>query len=402
MQRRGLNQFRQFLISIACSALSIIFKLPILRGAKALGIKALPEQPRIVIIKPCCLGDVALSTPVIAALHELLPQAHLTFVVSKWARATVENNPHLEAIQDSHFNGSHFMLKNYLSLVKELRQAHYDLAIVLDRSPLLALLPWLAGIKHRAGLDSLGRGFALNYKAATHPNIARHEADVYLDVLHTLGITPPNPHLEFYPGEPAQLSLQTKTKQWGLDLNQPIVVIHPGGGQNPDTSVLAKRWPSQNFAEIALLLLKAKCQVTIIGAQTDLDAIQPLLATINSKTQDNIEQVQLGKLFDLSQQLSVAEIGALAQHAELFVGNDTGLMHIACACGPAVVAIFGPSSPIMYRPYIAKGRALSPVTSKVLSGLPLTEYQALSVEQGGISQVSVEQVWEAIQEVVTF
>lgn len=394
-KRKFAARLRETAITTACGWLSVLFALPYVRGAK-------PNQPRpldaassILIIKPCCLGDVTLSTPVISNLHNYYPKAKISYAVSKWSRPVLENNPQLAAIMDTGFDGSRFTWREYLTLARKLRQQRFDAALVLDRSPLLALLPWLAGVKVRAGLDSLNRGFALNYKAKIRPGEPRHEAEIYLDVVRAVGLEPHLPHLEFFPSEAAQKNLQQKAEKWQLNLQAPLAVIHPGGGQNPDTTVLAKRWPAKNFGEIAARLLEKGYQVAIVGAKGDREAVDTVLGAAKELAPQHI-----GKLFDVAEQLDIAATGALFQHAQLFLGNDTGLMHIASACGPAVVAIFGPSSPTMYGPYTKKGRALSPLSAKALPALPLSEYQALSVEQGGIAQVGIEKVWQAIIEVI--
>lgn len=393
-RRNLIARLRENAITKACGWLGVFFALPYLRGAKSnqsRPLDSLPQSAQILIIKPCCLGDVVLSTPVIAALRQQYPHAKISYAVSRWSRPVLENNPHLDFILDTGFDGSHFSWREYLALVKKIRQQPFDAALVLDRSPLLALLPWLAGIKIRAGLDSLNRGFALNYKAKIKPGQPRHEAEIYLDVARALGISPQNPQLEFFPSEAAKAKLQQKAEAWKFQLQEPLAVIHPGGGKNPDTTVLAKRWPAHNFGEIAARLLEKNYQVAVIGAKDDQEAVADLIRRAKELAPQHRD-----KLFNLAEQLDIAETGALFQHAQLFIGNDTGLMHIACACDLAVVAIFGPSSPTMYGPFTAKGRALSPLSANNLPALPLSEYQALSVEQGGIAQVSIAEVWQAI------
>jgi lipopolysaccharide heptosyltransferase II len=343
-------------------------------------------------------------------LNEARPDLQLEFVVSEWARPVLEHNPRLTALIDTGFAGSNFTLRQYLSLIKNLRQRKYSAALVLDRSPLLALLPWLAGIKVRAGLDSRGRGFALNLRAqleATDP--LRHEAETYLFTIYApkgyprFTISNLNKEQssiignrtvsnrqssisEFYPGEEAQRSLEEKAGRLGLDLGRKIVVIHPGGGHNPDTVVLSKRWPAENFGEIARRLAENGTQLVIIGAKSDRELVEKVLETAGPSP----------LIFNAAEQFDIAESGALFERATLFVGNDTGLMHVAAASGTKVVAIFGPSSPVVYGPYTSKGRAVSPLKQVAPEGLPLAEYQALSAAQGGIGSVTVEQVWETI------
>ena len=407
---------REKLITLGCRSLGRLFDL--FQG-KPPQLADLPANAHLLILKPCCLGDVVLTTPAIVALREALPQARLDYAVSGWARPVVENNLWLNATLDTGSKGSHFSFKSYLAFIWRLRKFHYQGIIVFDRSPLLNLIPWLAGAKIRAGLDSAGRGFALNVRAIlipspsptsnpsrpnhNHPNqpnhlgdmSLKHEAEIYLEVLKALGIAVSQSSVNFFPTAPARAQVQHKAAELGLDFYHPFAVIHPGGGNNPDTHVLSKRWPSPNFARIAEKLTQQGYQVVVIGApdRGDRELADELLQAFSGDS---------SRIFDAVGCFDIGESGALFEKAALFVGNDTGLMHLAAACSTAVVAVFGPSNPLSYGPYTSRGRAVAPLETSALGGLPLSEYQRLSAEQGGIQTVSVERVWQACQEVLSF
>jgi ADP-heptose:LPS heptosyltransferase len=85
------------------------------------------------------------------------------------------------------------------------------------------------------------------------------------------------------------------------------------------------------------------------------------------------------------------------QFARLYLGNDTGLTHLATAFEAVVIAVFAPSHPLAYRPYSPKGFAVAPPGAELNPHLPLEEYQSLAAEQGGIEAVTIEQVWAVIQ-----
>jgi lipopolysaccharide heptosyltransferase II len=354
---------------------------------------------RVLIIKPCCLGDVILTSATIAALGEARPDLQIDYLVSDWSRPVLAGNPRLNRLVPTGVRGSNLGWRRWLGLAWKLRRAGgYQAALVLDRSPRLNLLPWLAGIPLRAGVDNLWRGFALNARA-TQTGGLKHEAEVYLDVARALGIRPENPHLEFCVPPEAEASFRQKARKLGLDLARPIATLHPAGGQNPDTQVLSKRWPPAGFGAIAARLAAQGWQVILIGANTDRPVVNEVLAAVQPATGPDGPPANI---IDGCGQFDLTESGALLAHSRLFVGNDTGLMHLAAAAGTAVVAIFGPSSPVAYGPYTPRGRSVSPLNrpAPALAGLPLKEYQALTLVVGGIGSVSVEMVWESIEEVV--
>ena len=336
-----------------------------------------------------------LATATLRAISQARPDLKLDFVVSDWARPALDGNRRLRQLVPTGATGSGLSLGQYWRLIGRLRRQKYAAALVLDRSPRLTILPWLAGIGLRAGLDNLGRGFALNVRA-TQPPTLRHEAHVYLDVARVLGVPVAQARLEYDVPPTAQASFEALAARLGLDLSSPIAIIHPGGGQNPDTRVPSKRWLPARFGEIAARLVERGYRVMIIGAKDDQFAAREVCAA----AQTNLSANEVGQVVDLSGQFSIAESGALLQKADLFIGNDTGLMHLAVACGLPTVAVFGPSSPVAYGPYTERGRAVGPLETTVAAGLPLKEYETLSLAEGGIERVSVEAVWQAVLAVI--
>src|SRR5947208_16473109 len=94
-----------------------------------------------------------------------------------------------------------YTLDDYMKLARHLRRHHFDLAFVLDRSPLLTLLPWLAGIPRRVGPDSLARGFSLTDRVpvSSSPDRLQHQAEIYLDLARTIGLPIDSPRMRFEP-----------------------------------------------------------------------------------------------------------------------------------------------------------------------------------------------------------
>ena len=148
-----------------------------------------PAPRRIVLILPCCIGDVVLGTAVLCALRRAYPDAHITWAVGSWSKAAISQHDALDAVLDV---GPQALpvksLKGFIDFVGKLRAGHFDLAVSLVRSPLMSAAVMLSGIPHRAGLDSDGRGFGYHIRASITPTARRHEADIYLDVARALGV----------------------------------------------------------------------------------------------------------------------------------------------------------------------------------------------------------------------
>lgn len=300
-----------------------------------------PAAPlRIAIIKPCCFGDVVMSTAAIAALRARFPTASITYITGRWSLPAVEHNPHLDHIVQ--WAGARSSLPGRLqdqaALLRLLRAGHYDVAVVLDRSPVIPVTALLAGIPVRAGLDSRGRGFALTHAAPATP--FRHEAQLYLDVAAALGADAGG-HLEYQPSavDAAWAQRELGDRRW--------VAVHPGGGVNPGSTLTGKRWAVDRFRHLVQRLREAGRAVLVVGGPEDV-ALAASLADAGGA----------GPLRNLAGQASLGQLGAAYAHCDLFVGNDTGAMHLAVAAGVPVVAVFGPSRPAWYRPFSPRSRVI--------------------------------------------
>ncbi|MBI3977351.1 MAG: lipopolysaccharide heptosyltransferase II [Chloroflexi bacterium] len=299
-----------------------------------------PAQPRaVVVVKPCCLGDVLMATAAIRQIRRSYPEARLALAVGDWSRPAVAGNPDVDEIVPAGRVGTTRpgRWRDYLRLVWRLRRGRYDAAVVLDRSAWLALLPWMAGIPHRAGINSGGRGFALTVRASWQPD--RHEADLSLDVLRAMGLAVAPPRLRFVPGAEDLAWAGAALAEIG---SERVVTMHPGGGANPGMVLTAKRWLPDRFAAVGARLVAGGAWLVLVGAPSDRSAADAVLAHLPAAAR--------ARTVDLVGQTTFGRLGAVLARSALHIGNDAGPTHLAAAVGAPVIAIFGPSSPAMYRP----------------------------------------------------
>ena len=332
--------------------------------------RLLTDQPkRVLIVKPCCIGDVILTTPLLECLRRAWPDAVINWLVDRWSIEAIRNHP---------------LLDNAIEAAPRLsgrvgQMAGYDLVVVPDRSPTLGAAAWYSGVPHRAGLDSDGRGFAYTVRAPVDSTEVRHEAEIYLDVGRALGLDTTDCRSRFEPTE-----AQTQRMANKLDLSHPFAIIHAGGGVNPGMNMPVKRWPAKCFAALAeRCVTHLGLRVMVLGGPGDGPITAEVLRTMRVPA------------IDLTGQLNLGEVGALAQRATLYVGNDTGLSHLAVAAGARTLMIFGPSDPRRYGPYAPPDQAryawrAIPLPGGVNAGQP----PAFDWERDGIT---VEEAWEQVK-----
>lgn len=320
-----------------------------------------PAARRVVLILPCCIGDVVLGTAVLHALRRAYPDACITWAVGSWSRDVIARHPDLTDIIDT---GPQALpvksFSGFWRFVRQLRGGNYDLAVSLIRSPLMSLAVWLSGIPIRAGVDSAGRGFGYNIRAPVDPVVERHEAEIYLDAARALGIATEN-CFAYVPPHPDDL-LTAQSAVASLDIKGPFAVINPAGGSNPGMVLDAKRYPPDRLNVIVRGLQAKGLQIVIVAGPKDGEIVEALQREMNVRL-----PAFVGKL-------TLNQIGALASLAHVYIGNDTGLTHLAAASGAKTVMLMGPSSPRRYAPFAPNSIALwKPITVPargVVSGAP--------------------------------
>lgn len=302
------------------------------------------SSKRIVLILPCCIGDVVLATATLMSLRRAYPLAHITWAVGSWSKGVIEHHPLLDAVLDTGKDALPVKsASGFITFVRQLRAGHFDLAVSLVRSPLMSAALLLSGIPHRAGLDSAGRGFGYTVKAPIDPNQPRHEADIYLDVPRALGLDVTNCIANVPVSAESLRTLQAKL----ANVPRPYIIINPTGGRNPGMTMDSKRWPPESFAALAdKLAPQLDAHVVLIGGPGDSDIVNAVASRLHTAHTR------------LDAQLSFGELAALASQSMLYIGNDTGVTHLAAAAGANTVMILGPSDPQRYAPFTPDSLAL--------------------------------------------
>src|SRR4030081_453485 len=102
----------------------------------------------ILVLKPCCLGDVLMTTPLLGTLRAAYPDARIDYAVGEWARHGVINNPDIDEVL-ALFDAATSTLRRLFRAIgaaARLRWRRYDLAFVPDRRPITAAVAYLAGV----------------------------------------------------------------------------------------------------------------------------------------------------------------------------------------------------------------------------------------------------------------
>lgn len=336
---------------------------------------------RIVLILPCCIGDVVLATAALVGLRRAYPAAHLTWAVGSWSAPVLRGHPHLNALLDS---GSTALptgsWRAAYGFQQQLRAGQFDAAVSLVRSATVNMIIALSGIPMRVGLNSGGRGLMHTIRAPLNPNEPQHEADIYLSVLRAWGIDTRD-CLPFVAVSDEDRAVMLRLRQRKA-IHQRYLVVNPAGGSNPGMTMDSKRYPPPLLAQLAMRVRQAaQAELVLVGGPGD----NALIAAVQSHL-DRPAATFIGEL-------TMLQLGALARDALAYIGNDTGMTHLANACGARTIMIMGPTDPRRYAPY--KGDSLAVWKPAPVSVRGVATPQAnWSWERDGIS---VEEAFVAIQ-----
>jgi heptosyltransferase-2/heptosyltransferase-3 len=300
-----------------------------------------------VVIKPAAFGDILFATPALAAIKRGYPKARVTLAVGKWYTELTAGIPDADEVLNCGGFGTpgRYGWRDVWQFSRTLSAGRFDLAVVLDRSPRVAVAPWLARIPDRAGIDSSGRGFALTVRVPW--DRPRHESELMLDVVRALGLPCPEPHLCYVPTAEHERFAARLLEEWDLTDRFPLVVVHPGGASNPGMVLPQKRWPAPRFAALAdRIVEETGAKIIVVGHGADQPLARQMRLSMRHPSVDLVGQTTIGQL------------AALLRRSHLYIGNDSLPLHLAVAVGTPVVGMFGPTDPAVNGPYNAAGIGL--------------------------------------------
>jgi len=296
----------------------------------------------ILLIRLSSIGDVLHCTPVARTLREQFPKAKISWLVGETSQDILHGNPYLDEIivwqrekwEREVRKGS--LLKGYQNfrlLEKILREGEFDVAIDMHGLLLTGLIAWRSGAQMRIGFAKAKEGSPLFYTHRVQSNSPLPIVEHYLQLLQPLGV----------------VKLLTETTmpiyQEHQDFAEQILDAHHIKKDdtiialNPSTSWVTKCWPADYFVQLTDLLMKRlNVKVIILGAPSDM----PLVDKITNNSSE--------KVINLAGKTNLKELAAVIQKTNLFIGGDTGPLHIAAAVGTPTISLFGPTNPRIYAP----------------------------------------------------
>lgn len=320
------------------------------------------------------LGDMICVVPLLRTLREHFPEAAVTLLASPVNYRIMLGNPYAGAVINYDKAAIRRSPVAAWKFYRQLRSEKFDLAVVpatVSLSLTSDVLAILSGARFRVGARSLNgtenptsplfsHSIDLDWSNDLHRHQARRNCDILLalekipapDLRCALGLLPGERE-----GAEKDLAEFRKNKKF-------LVGIHPGAGK------AGNRWPAERFAAVAdALALRYDAGIVVTAGSMDDDVIEKFR-----------RHAKRGYL--LFHNRPIRDVAAIIDCLDLFLSNDTGIMHIAGGLQPKLLALFGPTDPLQWAPTGEKNRFIAAATSD-------------------ITEISVETVLAAFQEMIS-
>jgi len=346
---------------------------------------------KILVAEGGGIGDLIRVLPAIECLKDNFPAASISVLASPEAKEILSlfsKKDIVSEVIDYDLKGKHKGFFKKFLLILSLRKKHFDLIYAPDRGEGMreeVLMNFLTGAPHRIGFQKGKAGFLNTIKIELRENIPILKQN--LDILKNAGLQVTKEEIDLSIPEKDILEANLLIKQVTRETSSPLITIHPGASWNAGY----RCWPLEKYISlIKRLIQELQLKVTIIGNTGDIEIGKRILTEVESP---NIVSV-MGKT-------TLAQMAAIIKLSTLFLGNDSGPLHIALALKIPSVAIFGSTSPEqVIGPHercivIKKNLACSPCYVHQYDYTPACkDFQCLN-------KISVDEVFNAVKKVLS-
>ena len=304
---------------------------------------------RVLLIRLRLIGDVVLSTPVIRALRRGFPDASLAYLVEREAAPVVAGNPHLDEVIVVERTRGTARLAQDVRLAWALRRRRFDVVIDMHGGPRSSWLTFATGARQRIGYAMPGRHWMYTRTVPRARDLRpRHSVLNQWDLLHAVeGWAPEDPEeardaVEMLTDPPADQRIAERLARAGVTDGDELVLVHVSANN------VFRRWPEEAFVELVagLATNSPRRRLVLSSGPSDREAA----GRIAAGARERLGAASAPRVLDFGE-FSLAELRALIGRSRLFIGGDTGPLHVAATTATPVVAIYGPTLPSRSRPW---------------------------------------------------
>jgi ADP-heptose:LPS heptosyltransferase len=306
------------------------------RPPRPFALSAMEGVRRVLLMSTTAIGDTLFSTPAIRAVKETYPEKEVHVLCHQRNALLLRENPHIDRL--FFYRGK---ARGIFSLIRGLREQHYDLVVILhSNDPEAVPLAWATRAPYLIG-SGTSRSAAFLSQGIVCRDGNRHAIEQRLDLVRAVGADTADRRMDFF--LPADWEAKARGKLavfFGSEF-QPLVGLHPTG------SGRYKWWPADYFVDLGNRLFdRYGCRFILFSSKAEAPAAEAIASRLKAPVLNTMGR------FDL------ASTGGLIRSCSLFIANDSGPLHMALALRVPTLALIGADSPLRIGPYQV-GRAVS-------------------------------------------
>ena len=295
-----------------------------------------PERVKNILVRGTnWIGDVIMSLPAVSSVRRTFPHARIVVLAKPWVAQLYRACPDVDDVIVFQSPGIHDGIGGKIRLAAQLRKEKFDLAVLLQNAIEAAIIGWLARIPLRAGYNSDCRGFLLTHSVKRTRAIRKiHQIGYYLEMVEALGLRTSERDINIVPGKDYSPAAKKILAKHNIKENITLIGIAPGASYGP-----AKMWFPERFAAVAdRLANEFSARIILFGSAGDRERT------------NLVQRHSENPMINLAGETTLKEVVGLISECNLFISNDSGLMHLAGALNIPLIAVFGSTNPTTTSP----------------------------------------------------
>ncbi|PYT02851.1 MAG: hypothetical protein DMF65_05515 [Acidobacteria bacterium] len=335
---------------------------------------------RVLVVRLRSIGDTVLATPSLHALRRFLPGARIDVLLEDWVAPLLEGSPDVDRVVTVRRRSK----SSRLQVARRLRAENYDVVYNLHGGSTAALLTRATGARHRVGYADYSYASLHNHAAPPSSKLwgreKTHSVEQQLALLGWTGVpVTDRPATRLAVTHAASASVARRLRDAGVEEGSAFALIHPAAAFD------TKTWAAEKFARVVEHLAACGISAVAVAAPGEEKIIREVRAHSSAPLVGFAD-------------LALPELTALAARASLFVGNDSGVAHIAAAVRVPQVVVFGSSNVAHWRPWslVAAEVVREEMPCAPCPGYTCSEFDAPEC----IRRVTVERVTASVERVL--
>ncbi len=302
----------------------------------------------ILIIRLRRIGDIVMTFPALSVLRDAYPEVRVTYVVESSYKDLVEGHPLVDKIL---VLPQSLKRREFFRFIRKIRKDKYDVVLDFHGGPKAFWMTLFSGAQLKVGYRVKYKNFIYDVKVPRGPKSGYiHSVANHVNIVKALGIQPLSiPRITFPHPVPEEVEPMEAFLRKNKVEKKSYCVIHIGAGN------AFRFWGVKNLAALTEMLTdRAGVQIIFVGAAGD------------RSTEEDLKKNAPPSVYSLVGRINLKQLYWIISQAALFIGPDSGPMHMAAATDTPIVAVFGPQLPAIFGPW----RAMSVILEQKLECRP--------------------------------